>query len=108
MNWKISLIAAACVALASCQTTAAGPGAPSTPRTVSFGCENGTSLTATFSATPDAVDLMLASGERIALPRAASGSGARYASATHEFWNKGDEATLTVGRASPTTCRVAK
>ena len=49
-----------------------------------------------------------ANGDVITLPQAVSASGSRYATPQHEFWIKGDEATYTIGRMVPTTCRVAK
>jgi len=54
-------------------------------------------------------------GERVAvragdddpliLSAQAAASGARYATMTHEFWDKGGEATWTVGRMTPLTCQ---
>ena len=40
------------------------------------------------------VELTLPDGD-VALPQLPSGSGARYGNRTIEFWNKGDDATLT-------------
>jgi membrane-bound inhibitor of C-type lysozyme len=108
---RLALIAL--LGLAACQTAPSGP-APkvgltrNTEAVVSFGCENGVSFTAAFLVSPDAVALHFADGAKRTLPRAVSASGARFADSTHEFWNKGDEAMFTVGKAAPTKCRVAK
>lgn len=100
------------LALAACQSAPAGPPAVgltrNTEAVVAFGCENGVSFTAAFLVSPDAVELHFADGAKLTLPHVRAASGARYADAAHEFWNKGDEAMYTIGRAAPTTCRVAK
>lgn len=45
------------------------------------------------------------SGHRRVLPQVEAASGARYADeAGNEFWNKGDEATLTLAGAAPLQC----
>lgn len=109
---RIVILAGLAFSLAACQT--APQAAPSvgltrnTRAVVGFGCENGTAFTAAFLVSPDAVELTFADGAKLTLPHAISASGARYATATHEFWNKGDEATYTAGRAAPVTCGVAK
>jgi heat shock protein HslJ len=45
---------------------------------------------------PDTIELR-AGEARFVLPRQRTASGARYASEDAEFWNKGDEAMLTIG-----------
>ncbi len=109
---RIFVLAGVAFSLAACQT--APQTAPSvgltrnTKAVVAFGCENGVAFTAAFLVSPDAVELKFADGAKLTLPHVISASGARYASATHEFWNKGDEATYTAGRTAPAKCRVAK
>ena len=104
---------AAVIGLAACQAAPTGP-APAVGLTrnakavVAFGCENGVSFTAAFLVSPDAAEIHFADGVKLVLPHVRAASGARYATATHEFWNKGDEATYKAGHAAPTTCRVAK
>ena len=102
---RIAILAV--LALAGCASTPpAGTSAGVTPSTVSYGCVNVTTMVATFK--EGAVDLRMANGDVITLPQAVSASGSRYATPQHEFWIKGDEATYTIGRMVPTTCRVAK
>ncbi|MEN9561133.1 MAG: hypothetical protein RIQ56_406 [Candidatus Parcubacteria bacterium] len=57
-----------------------------------FSCAHGKSFSATFI--DDTVRLKLSDGREISLPRAISGSGARFANADESFvfWNKGDTA----------------
>ena len=69
------------------------------PKTVTFTCDDSKKITATFYPKDDRyVDLALSDGTKISLPRALSGSGARYAKADESFvfWNKGDTAFITL------------
>ncbi len=62
-----------------------------------FLCDGSRSIKATFYPQPnDSVDLVLSDGRAIKLPRAMSGSGARYANPDESFvfWNKGDTAFI--------------
>lgn len=61
-----------------------------------FNCADGKSITAEFDNTSDQVNLTLSDGRVWTLPRAMSGSGARYANADESqvFWNKGDTAFI--------------
>jgi membrane-bound inhibitor of C-type lysozyme len=101
------------LALAACQ--AAPPSGPppkvgltrQTESVAAFGCENGVSFTAAFLVN-GGVELHFADNTKLTLPGVISASGARFADARHEFWNKGDEAMYTVGKGAPTMCRVAK
>ena len=75
---------------------------PTTPatgaKTVTFACDAGKAITATFYLTKDDhVDMKLSDGRNLSLPHALSGSGARYANADESivFWNKGDTAFIT-------------
>jgi membrane-bound inhibitor of C-type lysozyme len=108
---KRLVIAALGLALAACQTKPADTAASATQpaaSTVSYACADGTVLTAVTNAGGDSVELKFADGATLTLPRAESASGARYMNAQHEFWNKGEEATYTVGRRAPTLCTIAK
>jgi membrane-bound inhibitor of C-type lysozyme len=106
---RISLLVIAGAALAACSTTSPPPAASgrNTQSVVAYGCENGMTFAAAFMV-GDAVELRMADGTKFSLPQVNSASGARFADARHEFWVKGDEAMYTIGKAMPTTCRVAK
>src|SRR3954452_14575040 len=76
-----------------------------------FACAGGKSIMAAFYS--DSVELKLSDGRRLKVPQAMSGSGARYANADESFvfWNKGDTAFITEGKAGKETysgCTVAK
>lgn len=62
-----------------------------------FSCANEKTVLATFSNNPDAVFIKLIDGRSFTLPRAISGSGARYANSDESlvFWNKGNTAFVT-------------
>lgn len=65
---------------------------------VEFLCDNNKSIGATFYPDNDThVDLKLSDGRVLPVPRAISGSGARYANSDESFvfWNKGDTAFIT-------------
>lgn len=69
-----------------------------TPKVALFTCDDAKTITATFYPSDDQfVDLVMSDGTNISLPRAMSGSGARYAKEDESlvFWNKGDTATVT-------------
>ncbi len=61
-----------------------------------FYCTDGKSIKAEFDNADDKVNLTLSDGRTWTLPRAMSGSGARYANADESqvFWNKGDTAFI--------------
>ena len=76
-----------------------------------FACHGRKTIAAIFYA--DSVELKLSDRRRLKIPQAMSGSGARYANAdeTFVFWNKGDTAFVTEGKANKETysgCVVAK
>lgn len=60
-----------------------------------FVCPDGTRINAVFDNAADTVTITL-SDEMLTLPRAVSGSGARYSDDTTTFWNQGDEALVEV------------
>lgn len=53
----------------------------------------------------DRIMVQMNNDKPVTLPADKAASGAKYMSATHQFWSKGDEATWTVGRMMPMTCR---
>ncbi len=105
------LLLLAGLGVAACQTTPAkAPDVALTRETetmVAFACKNGVSFTAAFLVSGD-VTLHFPDGAKLTLPGVLSASGARFADAAHEFWNKGDEAMYTIGKRAPILCSVAK
>lgn len=68
------------------------------PKPVTFSCAEGKEIMAIFYPDDDQyVDLSLSDDRALSLPRAISGSGARYAKDDESFvfWNKGDTAFVT-------------
>src|SRR5919106_2547441 len=62
---------------------------------VTFRCDDGSAIEATFDNTPDpATVLLVRGGETFTLPQAMSASGARYLGDGIEFWNKGNDAAV--------------
>jgi membrane-bound inhibitor of C-type lysozyme len=62
---------------------------------VTFTCDDGSAIEATFDNAPDPATVLLVRGDQQAtLPQAMSASGARYVGDDIEFWNKGDDATV--------------
>jgi membrane-bound inhibitor of C-type lysozyme len=71
-----------------------------------FECANGSKINAVFNGQAS-VDLKLSDGRSLMLPRAVSGSGARYANKDESFvfWNKGDTAFIEEkGQTTYTNC----
>lgn len=60
-----------------------------------FVCPDGTRIDTVFDNRADTVTFTLLD-ETITLPRAISGSGARYSDGTTTFWNNGDEALIEI------------
>lgn len=56
-----------------------------------------------FNGTPDVVVLLVGEGATL-LPRAMSGSGARYSDGGQTFWVKGERATWQQGQAPTRNC----
>lgn len=70
---------------------------PSENITATFNCDKDIVIKADFhNDDPQKVVLQISDGRKIELPRAMSGSGARYADAQENFvfWNKGDTAFI--------------
>jgi membrane-bound inhibitor of C-type lysozyme len=86
----------ALIAVASCQTADSDPeGTPALLGPVTFRCDDGSTMAATFDNAPDpATVLLVRGGQTFTLPQAMSASGARYVGDHVEFWNKGRDATV--------------
>lgn len=95
------LVAAACFfGLSGCMTNeVGGPGV-----SAYYDCGNGTRLKVD-SLSGDRVQVQMNDNAPIVLPADKAASGAKYMSATHQLWSKGDEAMWTVGRMVPMTCQ---
>ena len=94
-----------CEAKASCVRPWETYCTATTPKTVIFKCDSSKTITAVFYIGDDKfVDLDLSDGRKLSIPRAISGSGARYAKADESFvfWNKGDTAFITEGATTST------
>jgi membrane-bound inhibitor of C-type lysozyme len=62
---------------------------------VTFRCDDGSAIEATFDNAPDPATVQLVRGDQtFTLPQALSASGARYVGDNIEFWNKGDDAMV--------------
>ena len=71
--------------------------APSPVASATFACADGPTVSVRF---PDAGQLQLDDGAKVlTLMRVRSASGGRYAGDGVEFWEKGDEAMLTIGES---------
>jgi membrane-bound inhibitor of C-type lysozyme len=85
------------LALAACASppTTASPPAADTVGPVTFACDDGSSIEATFdNAEEPATALLVRAGQRVTLQQGMSASGARYVSDDIQFWNKGRDATV--------------
>jgi membrane-bound inhibitor of C-type lysozyme len=89
--------------LAACASPQAGNPRPADPRPaagetigpVSFTCDDGSEIVATFDNAPDpATVLLVRGGQQATLPQAMSASGARYVGDDITFWNKGRDAAV--------------
>ena len=90
---------AAAASLAGCASPEVGvPGV-----SAYYDCGNGTRLKVEDAG--DTVTVQMNDNPPVTLPAVASASGAKYMTARHEFWSKGDEAMWTVGRMAPMSCR---
>lgn len=70
-----------------------------------YRCDDGTEFTVIFDQQEDAA-LVMINGDTLRLESQRPASGMWYATPTHEFRGKGDEATWTVGRRVPSECKV--
>jgi membrane-bound inhibitor of C-type lysozyme len=76
------------------------------PIRATFSCPAGATLAVEFvTAEPNAVAIVRPpTGPAVTLPIQISGSGYRYADATHELRGKGGDVTWTAGSAPPLHC----
>jgi membrane-bound inhibitor of C-type lysozyme len=97
---KIGIIVtiAATAALAACAPVG-GPGV-----SAYYDCGEGTRLKVD-SLSGDRIMVQMNDDKPVTLPAEKAASGAKYMSATHQFWDKGGEAMWTVGRMMPMTCQ---
>jgi membrane-bound inhibitor of C-type lysozyme len=84
------------LAVASCQAADRSPEpAGDTIGPVTFRCDDGSAIEATFDNAPNPATVQLVRGDQtFTLPQALSASGARYVGDGIEFWNKGDDAMV--------------
>lgn len=93
-------IGAGLLALAGCATdNVGGPGV-----SAYYDCGNGTRLKVD-NLSGDRIQVQMNDNAPVVLPAVKAASGAKYMSATHQFWDKGGEAMWTVGRMVPMTCQ---
>lgn len=94
------LAAATLLAISGCMTNeVGGPGV-----SAYYDCGNGTRLKVD-SLSGDRIQVQMNDNDPIILPAVKAASGAKYMTAQHEFWDKGGEASWTVGRMVPMTCQ---
>jgi len=98
MKAGMIVLVAGTIALGACAPVG-GPGVSSY-----YDCGDGVRIKVD-SLSGDRVMVQMNNDKPVTLPADTSASGAKYMSATHQFWSKGDEAMWTVGRMAPMTCR---
>ena len=93
----------ALMVLAACVSSQAGNPQPADPQPaagdtigpVTFACDDGSKILATFDNAPDPATVKLVrGGQQATLPQAMSASGARYLGDDITFWNKGRDAAV--------------
>jgi len=93
----------ALIVLAACASPRAGDPAPADPPPaagdiigpVTFACDDGSAIVATFDNAPEPATVRLVrGGQQATLPQAMSASGARYLGDDISFWNKGRDADV--------------
>lgn len=100
MRSLASALTLGAAALAGCSTDdPAGSGA-----SAFYECDRGPVLKVDYVA-DEQVRVQVGDEEPLILPQVPSASGAKYMTARHTFWDRGGEATWTVGRMMPMTCR---
>ena len=88
--------------------TAAQAADPDKIGPVTFTCDDGSAIEATFDNAPDPATVQLVRGEQtFTLPQAISASGARYLGDGIEFWNKGNDAMVD-WQGQKFSCRTAR
>ncbi|QIQ87072.1 MliC family protein [Erythrobacter sp.] len=99
MRFSGYALALGALALAGCTYDDASDSAAS----VYYQCDRGPLLTVDYLE-GDRVQVQVGDEEPLILPQVPAASGAKYMTARHTFWDRGDEATWTVGRMMPMTC----
>lgn len=100
---QITIMLGAALLLGACQTPCPAPQAE--PRTARFACENGSTLTVTFTRAPDAARVEEEGFTALVLPARIVGSGYRYTTEDAELRGRGDELFWTRPGAVETACR---
>jgi membrane-bound inhibitor of C-type lysozyme len=86
---------AACASPHAASSETAAPEGADTIGPVTFTCDDGSAIMATFDNAPDpATVLLVRSDQTFTLPQAMSASGARYVGDDITFWNKGRDAAV--------------
>ena len=98
MKIRIIMAIATAATLAACAPVG-GPGV-----SAYYDCGGGTRLKVD-PVKGDRVMVQMNDNRPVILVADKAASGARYMSATHQFWDKGGEAMWTVGRMTPMTCQ---
>ena len=98
MKTAIFALLAGAIALTACNQSVGGVGT-----STFYDCGNGTRLKVDYVGA-DSVMVQMNDNPPVTIPADKAASGAKYMSATHQFWSKGNEATWTVGRMAPMTC----
>lgn len=86
-----------CLGLLACEAQAQD-------KITNYICRDGSKLAVEFTA--DAAKIGLPDGSKLELPQQQAASGILYSSDRHELRGKGDVATWTVGKKTPTECTV--
>jgi membrane-bound inhibitor of C-type lysozyme len=73
-----------------------------------FACADGSKIVATFNEPPRTAQLEWPGQRILEIAEAWSASGARYADARGEFWNKGRDATWVPADGKPVNCHQAQ
>jgi membrane-bound inhibitor of C-type lysozyme len=85
----------ALIMLTACASPQAAAPNADTIGPVTFTCDDGSTIEATFDNAPDTATVKLVRGDQQrTLPQAMSASGARYVGEGIEFWNKGNDAAV--------------
>ncbi|OBV10270.1 MliC family protein [Erythrobacter dokdonensis] len=98
MQSKFIIVLAGAVALAGCNESVGGVGS-----STFYDCGSGTRLKVD-NLDDNRIMVQMNDDQPVTLAGEPSASGAKFMSATHQFWSKGNEATWTVGRMVPMTC----
>lgn len=98
MKIAMTVLLVGTIALGACNESVGGLGA-----STYYDCGGGTRLKVDH-VDADSVMVQMNDNTPVTIPAERAASGAKYMSATHQFWSKGDEAMWTVGRMAPMSC----